>query len=241
MVERIALMFVGLCLSCGGAGATELNASQVQLLRDTAVEICKTGVELKGDTEETRLKLKAEVELKLTGALKKIADASVGGGGEIESKRTEFVGLTQEATGTAVIESLKCRQDLFKMMFQKLSLSSDASQQTKQWSLDATPCETPKSNSNPGGGDTTHSGNLNFCTIWLYENPSDTGPQRCLVVERTDSTAATSLLAWKPVLPASWEFSNLSKNAEREITSGHIALHVRGNGVVSGYSYRCNP
>src|SRR4051794_10122643 len=80
------------------ASAQQLNARDLQEIRDTAKSICETIKEAKG--QKTDLQLESEVKAQLSGLLGKVLD--VGGASKGSLTREEFEGLSRDATATAL-------------------------------------------------------------------------------------------------------------------------------------------
>jgi hypothetical protein len=99
------------------ASAQQLNAVELQLIRDTATSICNTVKEAKG--QKTDLQLEGEVKAQLSGLLGKVLD--VGGASKGSLTREEFEGLSRDATATALEGDRGCRERVFNRMFDKLS------------------------------------------------------------------------------------------------------------------------
>jgi hypothetical protein len=114
---------LGLCAALAwevgvvAASAQQLNALELQLIRDTAMSICNTVKEAKG--QKTDLQLEGEVKAQLRGLLGKVLD--VGGASKGSLTREEFEGLSRDATATALEGDRGCRERVFNKMFDKLS------------------------------------------------------------------------------------------------------------------------
>ncbi len=96
-----------------GTSAHALDAQQVGLIKDTAVSICNTVKAVKG--EKTDVQIQGAVEGRLGGLLGRLASAGASGTGTLS--RTEFEGLTQEATAIALTGDRDCRERIFDKMF----------------------------------------------------------------------------------------------------------------------------
>src|SRR5271165_3760698 len=83
-----------------GTSAHALDTQQIGLIKDTAVSICNTVKDVKG--EKTDVQIQGEIKGQLSGLFGRLANAGASGTGSLS--RTEFEGLTQDATGIALTE-----------------------------------------------------------------------------------------------------------------------------------------
>jgi hypothetical protein len=126
--------------SAGGSAtsAQQLNAQQIQIIKDTAASICNTVKEAKGQKSETQLQ--GDVKAQLNGLIGKVVD--IGGSGKGSLDREEFEGLSRDATATALEGDRSCRERLFNKMFDTLSANPSGLQKinnadSKEFSLAA--------------------------------------------------------------------------------------------------------
>jgi len=105
------------------AFAEQFDAQQIAIIKDTAASICNSVKDIKGS--KTDIQVKGEIRGQLNGLVARLADA--GGSGTGSLTQEEFEGLTQDATGTALIGDRECREHLFLQMFEKLSTPSKSS------------------------------------------------------------------------------------------------------------------
>jgi len=117
----VAVGFVGAV-----AGATlatvraeQLNAEQIQIIRDTAVAICNTVKEAKGQKSDTQIQ--GEVKANLSGLLGRVFGVDAGATGTGSRTNEKFEGLSQDATATALEGDRGCRERVFDKMMDKLS------------------------------------------------------------------------------------------------------------------------
>jgi hypothetical protein len=96
-----------------GTSAQALDAQQVGLIKDTAVSICNTVKDVKG--EKTDVQIQGEIKGQLSGLLGRLASAGASTTGSLS--RTEFEGLTQDATGIALTGDRDCRERIFDKIF----------------------------------------------------------------------------------------------------------------------------
>jgi hypothetical protein len=106
--------------SVSAASSQQLSQQQLQMISDTARDICTSVKDAHG--QRSGMQLEGEVHAKLRGLAGKLVDA--GGGGKGIVTREEFDGLTQEATATALAGDRDCRERLFNKMFDKLSTTA---------------------------------------------------------------------------------------------------------------------
>jgi len=111
VILRIAIAVLACGFGVSAAWAQELNSEKIQLIERTVSSICSTVKDLRGETVQLDAKAKAE----LGGAiLSKIipVGAEIGVGGSYAS----YVGLSQDATATAVEGDRGCRERVFNRM-----------------------------------------------------------------------------------------------------------------------------
>jgi hypothetical protein len=101
-------------LAASAGRAAQLDDHQLQQIRETASAICNTVKDAKGVKDEVQIE--GDVKAQLGGLARRLgADAEVSGKGVIN--RTEFEGLTQDATTIALGDDRSCRERLFNKMF----------------------------------------------------------------------------------------------------------------------------
>ncbi|WP_157080654.1 hypothetical protein [Methylobacterium variabile] len=99
----------------------ELNAAQLEIIRNTAAKICNTVTETKGQKSETQIA--GDVKAQLGGLAGRLAN--VGLDGKVSDRREAFEGLSQEATGDALQGDRGCRERLFMKMFEVVAREPD--------------------------------------------------------------------------------------------------------------------
>jgi hypothetical protein len=97
--------------------AAQLDDHQLQLIRDTAASICDTVKEAKG--QKSDVQIRGDVKAQLGGLVRRLANGEVAGQGAID--RSEFEGLSQDATAIAMGDDRACRERLFGKMFDAVS------------------------------------------------------------------------------------------------------------------------
>ena len=103
------------------SSAQQLNAQQIQIIKDTAASICNTVKEAKG--QKSDIQIQGDVRAQLGGLVGKVAD--IGGSSKGAMTREEFEGLSRDATATALQGDRDCRERLFNKMFDQLSAAPD--------------------------------------------------------------------------------------------------------------------
>lgn len=94
--------------------AAQLDDHQLQQIRDTAASVCNTVKEARSTKDD--IQIQGDVKAELGGLARRLgANAEVSGKGAIN--RSEFEGLTQEATAIALSDDRGCRERLFGRMF----------------------------------------------------------------------------------------------------------------------------
>jgi hypothetical protein len=89
----------------------------MQLIQDTAVSICDTVKEAKG--QKSDVQIQGDVTAQLNGLVDRLVGAGISGKGILS--RSEFEGLTQDATAIALSRDQECRERLFNKMFDRIS------------------------------------------------------------------------------------------------------------------------
>ena len=115
MLSRNTMFFTLFVLGAQSVGtsAQALDGQQIGLIKDTAVSICNTVKDIKG--EKTDVQIQGEIKGQLSGLLGRLASAGASTTGSLS--RTEFEGLTQDATGIALTGDRDCRERIFDKMF----------------------------------------------------------------------------------------------------------------------------
>jgi hypothetical protein len=126
MIGLRLLIWIGLgCMTWAGpVSAQQLNADQINLIKQTAADLCNTVKEARGQKSESEIK--GDIQAKLNGLAGRLVDLSAGGQGSIKSQ--QFEGLTQDATAIAMQGDRECRERLFNRMFDKLGLNQAPAQ-----------------------------------------------------------------------------------------------------------------
>jgi hypothetical protein len=124
MIGWRLLIWIGLgcATSAASALAQQLNVDQINLIKQTAADICNTVKEVRG--VKTESEIQGDVQARLNGLLGKLVDLGVGAQGSTKTER--FQGLTQDATAIAMQGDRECRERLFNKMFDKLGQSNQA-------------------------------------------------------------------------------------------------------------------
>jgi hypothetical protein len=94
-----------------------LTAEQLQLMRNTAAEVCDTIKEARG--QATTAQIEGQVDAKLSGLAGKLL--GVGGSAKGSMASDKFEGLTREATALAFQGDRDCRERLFSKMLDRMS------------------------------------------------------------------------------------------------------------------------
>src|SRR5690348_16214556 len=76
----------------------QLNAQQIQVIKETAASICNTVKEAKGHKSETQIQ--GDVKAELGGLVGKVAKVGAAGKGEVAQE--DFEGLSRDATAAAL-------------------------------------------------------------------------------------------------------------------------------------------
>ena len=94
------------------------------LISDTAVSICNTVKDIKG--EKTYAQIQGEVKGQLSGLLGKLSGTEGSASGTGTLSRDAFEGLTQDATATSLTDDRECRMKLFDKMFDRITSPSSS-------------------------------------------------------------------------------------------------------------------
>jgi hypothetical protein len=105
----IALCILTLGIELSAAHSAQLDPQQIKLISDTAVSICKTVKDIKG--EKTYAQIQGEVKGQLSGLLGKLSGTEASASGTGTLSREAFEGLTQDATATSLIGDRECRMN----------------------------------------------------------------------------------------------------------------------------------
>ena len=120
--RMIAAFALSSAVGLSAAYSAQLDPQQMAMIKETAISICNTVKEIKG--EKTDAQIQGEVKGQLGGLLGRIsgAEANVSGTGVLS--REAFDGLTQDATATALVGDRECRMTLFDEMFDKITATT---------------------------------------------------------------------------------------------------------------------
>lgn len=118
--SKLNLVTALMLVSGISAQAADLNSEQLRLIRESARDICDTVKDVKGT--QTEAQIKGEVGAKIAGAIGKIVDLGGNIGGNLT--RSDFEGLSRDATATALAGDRECRERIFNRMFSQLSPGS---------------------------------------------------------------------------------------------------------------------
>ncbi len=122
MLFRIIAVFVfASAAELSAAYSAQLDPQQMALIKDTAISICNTVKDIKG--EKTYAQIQGEVKGQLSGLLGRLSGTEASASGTGMLSRDAFEGLTQDATATALAGDRECRVTLFDKMFDKITAS----------------------------------------------------------------------------------------------------------------------
>jgi hypothetical protein len=109
---------IGIAAASGATGQ-ELNAPQIDLIKQTANDVCNTVKDARG--QRNNQQIEGDVQAKLSGLPGKLID--LGGTAKGSISHEDFEGLTREATAIALTGDRECRERLFNKMFDRLSFA----------------------------------------------------------------------------------------------------------------------
>jgi hypothetical protein len=111
----IGLIVWAAAVTSAGAQDAAQYREALQLIRDTAADICYT-IEQKGEQSSTELS--GEVDAKLGGVIARVADLGLKGAGELKTE--EYQGVLREALAPALKHSADCKQNVFDKLVEKM-------------------------------------------------------------------------------------------------------------------------
>jgi hypothetical protein len=115
---NLMTILAGCFLITASTLAEDLVAQQrvvLKEIRDTAADICYT-IQQNGQRDDVRLS--GEVEAKLNGIIKKVADLGIKGTGELRAQ--EYQGVLREELASTLKNSADCRRDVFNKLVEKM-------------------------------------------------------------------------------------------------------------------------
>ena len=114
VLKLVCYSVLAFTFAASAGHAAQLDDHQLQQITEAAASICNTVKEAKGKKDDVQIQ--GDVKAQLGGLARRLgADAEVSGKGVVN--RSEFEGLTQEATVIALGDDRGCRERLFNKMF----------------------------------------------------------------------------------------------------------------------------